>query len=153
MSEPKTCGDCGLCCKLMGVKPLGKAPNRWCAHYVRGAGCGCYEARPAECADFTCYWLTRPSLGSEWRPDRAKFVMHLTDEGQTLSVEVDPAAPQAWRRQPYYAQFRTWAASGAGRGLALQIWIGERCILMQPHGEVDLGRQRSLAMIAEDLAG
>jgi hypothetical protein len=152
-TSTKTCGDCGLCCKLMGVKPLAKAPHQWCVHYRRKTGCAIYADRPAECGAFVCYWMKIDSLGPEWRPDRAKFVIHLTDEGQTMAVEVDPGSPDAWTRQPYLAQFQAWARAGAAKGLAIRIWIGERCIALEPHGPVDMGRQRSLAMIAADLAG
>ncbi len=149
----KSCGECGLCCKLMGVRPIAKPPHRWCVHYDRATGCAIYADRPAECGDFVCYWLKIDALGPQWRPDRARFVIHLTDAGRTMAVEVDPAAPLAWRKAPYYDQFLAWAASGAGRGLEVKIWVGERCFALGPHGPVDLGRQRSLAMIEADLGG
>lgn len=138
----KDCGDCGMCCKLMGVHALAKAPHRWCGHYQRGTGCGVYETRPGECRAFVCYWLRIDALGPEWRPDRARFVMHLTDEGNTLEIEVDMSHPQAWKREPYYSQFKAWAVSGVQRGLTLKVWIGRRCIVVGPAGETDLGLLR-----------
>ncbi len=42
----KSCGDCGLCCKLLGIEAIDKQPGRWCSHYKRVAGCGIYSDRP-----------------------------------------------------------------------------------------------------------
>ena len=40
----KTCGDCGLCCKLLGIEAIKKAPGQWCGHFRKGVGgCGIYE--------------------------------------------------------------------------------------------------------------
>ena len=69
----KSCGDCGLCCKLMGVTALAKPQGKWCPHFSRRAGCKIYEDRPHDCREFICYWLHAPNLGDEWRPDRAGF--------------------------------------------------------------------------------
>jgi hypothetical protein len=150
----KECGDCGLCCKLMGVRGVNKPPHRWCAHYSRSAGgCTIYADRPTECGDFICYWLRIESLGPEWRPDRAKFVMHLTDGGDTLEVETDPSQPTAWRREPYLSQLKAWAMRGAARGLRLKVWIGDRCLELTPDGEVDHGRLRSIDLIRQEMAG
>ena len=53
----RECGECGQCCKLIGVRELEKAPHVWCRYYKRGMGCGVYEGRPQGCADFACDWL------------------------------------------------------------------------------------------------
>ena len=39
MSESgKSCGDCGLCCKLLGIDAIDKAPGKWCGHFRKGVG-------------------------------------------------------------------------------------------------------------------
>jgi hypothetical protein len=158
IADGKACGDCGLCCKLIGVQALGKAQFSWCSHYRKTSGCGIYEARPDDCRAFICYWMHAPNLGDEWRPDRAGFVMHIAEAGARLNVEVDPASPQAWRREPYYGMF-TWAAQGASRGLTLLIWVGRRCFEMTPSGEVDRGmirppaRERRVHALSAKVAG
>lgn len=118
------CGECGLCCKLLGAPSLGKPPRKRCVHFRRAGGCAIYADRPGECRGFNCAWLLTPALGPEWRPDRAGFLLH--GEGGRLLVEVDPSTPQAWRKPPFEPALRAWAAAGtevvvmvAGRGLRL----------------------------------
>ena len=138
----KSCGDCGLCCKLLGVEAIGKAPGKMCAHFRRGLGCRIYADRPAACGDFICYWLRAPNLDESWRPDRAGFVLHASEHGRILNVELDPARAQAWRAEPYQSRLRAWAAQGAARALELRVWNGRRCLRLTSAGEEDLGLQR-----------
>lgn len=140
----RSCGDCGMCCKLMGVQALAKPPHAWCGHFRKGAGCAIYADRPRACADYACYWLQAKHLGPEWRPDRARFVLHREDDGQRLVVEVDPARPDAWRKPPFYGTLRVWAQQGAAKGLPLNVIVGERAWEMRPEGDVDLGVIRTL---------
>lgn len=48
----KSCGDCGLCCKLIGVESIAKPQFTWCWHFKKTAGCGIYEDRPHDCRAF-----------------------------------------------------------------------------------------------------
>ncbi len=140
----RSCGECGMCCKLMGVEALAKPPHAWCGHFRKGAGCAIYADRPKACADYACYWLQAKHLGPEWRPDRARFVLHREDGGQRLVVEVDPARPDAWRKPPFYGTLRAWAEQGAAKGLSLNVIVGERAWELRPEGDVDLGVIRTL---------
>ena len=82
------------------------------------------------------------TLGLEWKPDRAKFVLVKTDAGRHLTVCADPGYPSAWRRSPYYEQLRQWAAEGLRRLPDLYLvnaMIGSRCIVILPDRDVDLG--------------
>jgi hypothetical protein len=128
----------------MGVEAIDKRPHSWCGHFKKGHGCGIYETRPKACADFSCYWLRAPGLDDRWRPDRARFVLHREHEGQTLIVEVDPASPQAWRAEPFYSTFKTWAARGADKGLSLNVLVGKRAFEVLPDGHLDLGEVRAM---------
>ena len=139
MTVGKSCGDCSLCCKVMGVGELAKAPGRWCVHYVRGGGCGVYADRPPSCRSFHCEWLMSDRLGPEWKPDRARFVLSWEGDKSKLSVVVDPAQPAAWRRQPYYGQIRAWAARGREDGMEIMVCINDRRIVVFADREVDLG--------------
>lgn len=142
IADGKTCGDCGLCCKLMGVKSLNKPQSVWCGHFKRGVGCKIYADRPHDCGEFVCYWLHAPNLGDEWRPDRAGFLMHVAEGGRRLAVEVDPAHARSWRAEPYISTLRAWAAQGRERGLTLHVWIGRRAYEITADGEIDRGLQR-----------
>lgn len=141
----KSCGGCGMCCKLMGVEALAKPPHAWCGHFRKGAGCAIYVDRPTACADFACYWLKSEGLGEEWRPDRARFILHREDQGRRMVVEVDPASPEAWRKAPYHATLRAWAARGAADGLTLNVLVGQRGFEIRPDRDVDLGVVRTFA--------
>lgn len=95
------CGDCKLCCKLLGVVELNKPPNKWCPHCnVKGTGGGCtiYDTRPPNCREFECGWLANNG-DPELRPDRIHIVV--TGESQKLDayiMHVDPAYPDAPER-------------------------------------------------------
>ena len=106
----RSCGDCGLCCKLMGVTELAKPPGRWCGHFRRERGCDAYATRPASCRAFNCTWLLTEALDETWKPTACGFLMH-ADEGR-LIVECDPSRPQAWRAAPYRDVLERWAAAG-----------------------------------------
>lgn len=127
----KSCGDCGLCCKLMGVQALNKPPVKWCVHFRRASGCGIYQDRPTDCRVFNCLWLLADDrLGEAWKPTVAGFLMHSEDEGRRLIVECDPAAPQAWRKEPYHAAIRRWADAGQ----EVLVFAGRRGLRLQPFG-------------------
>jgi hypothetical protein len=138
----KSCGECGLCCRLMGVEAIDKPPLTACRQFKKGCGCKIYEARPKACREFVCYWLHLDTLGPEWRPDVAGFVLHLSDGGRRLNVETDPTRPQAWRRAPYHATLLGWAAGGEARGLELVVWTARRATRLTRDGETDLGLMR-----------
>jgi hypothetical protein len=124
----KNCGDCGLCCKLMGVTELAKPPGKWCGHFRRGRGCDTYDARPASCRIFNCTWLLTEALDAAWKPTVAGFLMH-ADEGR-LIVECDPARPHAWRADPYAVTLTAWAAAGQ----EILIFAGNRGLRLNADG-------------------
>lgn len=53
----RQCGDCTLCCKLLGVHELNKKARVYCPHCEINHGCKIYQTRPKECIDFECSWL------------------------------------------------------------------------------------------------
>jgi hypothetical protein len=141
MSTPPTpinaCGECTLCCKVMGVAELAKPEGAWCSHCDIGTGCKIYETRPGACRSFDCAWRFDPTLGPEWRPDKARFVMMYELGGKRLTVRVD--RPDAWKRAPYYARLKAMARLGAPRGQYVMVDAGGRAIVLLPERDVDLG--------------
>ncbi|HEY3696534.1 YkgJ family cysteine cluster protein [Phenylobacterium sp.] len=137
-ADGKSCGACGMCCKLLGVAELDKPAGRWCRHYRPASGCAVYDARPGPCASFECLWLESTKLDDGWRPDRAKFVLYTERGGKRLNVIVDPASPAAWRREPYYARLKAMSQR-IEEGCELVVAIGDRRIVVFPHEDVDLG--------------
>jgi hypothetical protein len=79
--------------------------------------CTVYAERPNSCRTFYCLWKQAESLGPEWKPDKAKFFVHLQENTLNLLVRVDPSFPNAWMRNPYYGRIkggRSRASSAAG---------------------------------------
>jgi hypothetical protein len=136
----RACGTCTLCCKLIAVTALDKAPGVWCPHCVRGQGCGIYESRPAECRTFYCHWMLEKGLTAEWKPERAKFAL-VTSEGGHLTAFVDPGFPGAWRNAPYFETLKRWAREGvrATPARIVTVRIGARGIVVLPDSEIDIG--------------
>jgi hypothetical protein len=125
-----------MCCKVPHIKSLEKPPGKWCQHAVFGKGCGIYADRPTACSAFYCEWMRNPSLGPEWKPDKAKFVV---SNLAFLNIWVDPSVPDAWTKPPYSAQIKKWAVEGPQRGKFVLVRIGPRLIAVLPDREVDLG--------------
>ena len=133
----KPCDSCSMCCKLLHVTALNKPQGRWCVHHA-GGKCGVHAIKPYECSAFQCFWTVTPTLGPEWRPDRAKLIVW-SDGPRRLIVEVDSAFPQAFRREPYYAQLKLWADRGLPEPLEILVRVRGRLMVLFPEGEVDLG--------------
>lgn len=138
MTADKSCGSCGLCCKVLAIEALDKPDGAWCGHFRKGGGCGFYEHRPAACRAFECLWLTSVRLGDEWRPDKAGFVMYVDRDGKRLNVVVDPGKPAAWRREPYYSYIKSMSRRALD-GYELVVCIGDRRTVVFPTEEIDLG--------------
>jgi uncharacterized protein len=88
----RTCGECTLCCKVLGVGELNKPSGRQCDLVQIGKGCGDYENRPQSCHDFECLWLVSTIMPDTMRPDRTKAVFTLTKDDKVV-VYVDASTP------------------------------------------------------------
>jgi hypothetical protein len=133
------CAGCTLCCKVMRVPSLAKASGVWCPHCTMGIGCGIYETRPTECRNFICGFLTMPELGEEWRPANSRLIIDTQKEDGTLLVYVDPSRPDAWKKQPYYAQLQGWARWALAHKQRVIVRSGSRTIVVLPDQAVDFG--------------
>lgn len=138
----RSCGSCGLCCKLLAIAELEKPLNKWCSHYRAGAGCTIYEHRPESCRGFYCSWRRRADLGEEWFPGRSRIILYSDETGRRLFVHVDPGFPGAWRAEPYFSQIKRWSLQ-VKDGRQVLVRIGERMIAVLPTREIDLGVIRS----------
>ena len=142
LAPGRTCGTCTLCCKVAAVEEVAKPMGVWCPHCQRNKGCAIYDSRPPSCRTFYCQWMIAKGLGPEWKPERAKFALVKTEAGRRLTALVDPGYPSAWRRSPYYENFKQWAQIGAQRSPDLHIvdvMIGARCIVILPDHDVEVG--------------
>jgi len=135
----RSCGKCSLCCRLLGIDALGKAAGEWCRHCVVGRGCSIYPERPDSCREFECLYKTDPALPEAWNPAHAHLMLRMDHDRSRLMVFVDPARPDAWKREPYRTQLRRMAASLYPRHCQLVVRIEDRHIAILPDRHVDLG--------------
>lgn len=135
----RACGSCTLCCKVFRIPEVDKLPGEWCRHVVQGGGCGIHATRPDVCRTFFCHYLRNPNLGPEWKPERSRFVLYTEVGGRRMVVAADQAAPTAWRKAPYYAQLRRWAALGLQHDRQVLVFNGKRATAVLPDRDHDLG--------------
>ena len=89
-----------------------------------------YPDRPLTCRGFVCGWLKLEVVGEEWFPARCKMIIiPRVPPHQGMLVTVDPAYPNAWRREPYYAHLLRWAQK-----VRVEIRVGRRCIGLNADG-------------------
>lgn len=139
MSTPlpgRNCDDCALCCKLPTIPALEKPEGQWCRNCSTRKTCDAYETRPEPCRDFFCLFMRNANLDEAWRPTNARFLITTkpSDGGEMMVVMVDPARPDAWRREPYFSNLRTWSAQ-----FQLIISIAGKRIVLFPDHEKDFG--------------
>lgn len=54
----RKCGDCSLCCVVLGVPEISKEAGCDCPNRKPGwKACKVYDERPESCATFSCMWL------------------------------------------------------------------------------------------------
>lgn len=133
----RECGDCSLCCKVLGIPELDKPKDAWCPNFAAGCGCRIYAGRPPSCQSFSCRWLTDLDMGPEWKPSVCKMV--LDSRPRMLTVHVDPAVSRPWRAEPYYSVLKRLAAQGLTRNVIVLVIEKRRSLVVLPDREVDLG--------------
>lgn len=119
----RSCGDCTLCCKLLGVRALDKQPFVYCSHCTVGTGCRVYQARPEECKDFNCMWL-QEKIDEELKPnnchvvlanlqdDLVKLGIELEDQRRVVVVYVDSDYPEAHKQGKMKDQLNQYLKDG-----------------------------------------
>ena len=56
-----------------------------------------------------------------------------------LAALVDAQRPDAWKREPYYSRFKVWSEGALASNGQVLILVGQRCIVVLPDRDVDLG--------------
>ncbi|WP_146686454.1 hypothetical protein [Bradyrhizobium canariense] len=138
----RECGTCTLCCKVYHVPEIGKVAGKWCQHCTPGTGCAIHETSPAQCRDFNCLWRTEATLTPAWKPERSKMVLSIYPLNGFMYVQVDPGAPSAWRKQPYYDQLHRWAEANLSKGHHVIVFVGDIATLIMPGQDVPLGKMK-----------
>ena len=133
----RQCGDCSLCCKVLGIPELEKPKDSWCPNFAPGIGCRIYANRPPSCRNFNCRWLTDPTMGPEWKPSLCKMVVD--SRPSLFVVHVDPAATRPWSAEPYISVLKRLSAQGLTKGVIVMAIERRRTIVILPDRDVDLG--------------
>lgn len=135
----RECGSCTLCCKVYNIPEIGKAMGKWCTHCRPGKGCAIHDRLPGECAKFDCLWRTEAAMPPLWKPDQAKMVVTIHPLSRYIFVQVDPGAPSAWRKQPYYDHLREWAKNNLQKGMFVVVFVNYQATLIMPDQDLPLG--------------
>jgi len=148
----RDCGSCTLCCKVYDVPAVESVAGTWCKHCLPGRGCGIHATRPDHCRAFFCLWMTQGFLGPEWKPDKARFVLTMDPTTNWLFVQLDPGAPQAWRKEPYLTQLRRWASAG---NRPVIVFLNKSATAVLPTHDVQIGTiaPDERLVLREELAG
>jgi hypothetical protein len=149
----RSCQGCTMCCKLMEVDTLAKPRGTWCPHCDQKRGCGIYAERPEACRIFYCGYLRIAHLDDRWKPAKAKFLINYESSHNRIVIHVDPARPDAWRAEPYYAEIRSWARNAAAAGGFVVVWTGQHALAVMASGEKDLGLVRDDQVFLRRRAG
>ncbi len=102
----RQCGDCHVCCTMLGVAALAKRAGQPCPHET-ARGCAIHADRPRVCRDWYCLWIRdrRRLLSDQDRPDRVGLIIttdHRSGSGRhmrLIAIETRPGAATTPRGQ------------------------------------------------------
>lgn len=71
----RKCGDCSVCCTVLGVPELKKEAGEACSNCKPGwKACKIYKDRPESCSSFECMWLEGHFANAD-KPDKIGVVL------------------------------------------------------------------------------
>lgn len=126
----RACGECTMCCKLLGVMELKKRAGVWCPHCAIGSGCKIYIQRPPSCQDFMCLWL-QGGLPEKMKPNKLRAVVSVTDDAEHLQVFIPVDQPDLYRRGP----LASWTSNMLTQGVEIIVICGDRRKLLSARPE------------------
>ena len=127
----RTCGDCAMCCKIPEIPVLDKPYNTWCSHCSTRTSCDIHASRPQMCRDYHCHFMLS-DLPEEWRPSKSRILLSFTPG--KMVVAVDPARPDAWRKEPYFSNITHWSSQ-----VDVHVLIGPKTYVVFPDHVDDVG--------------
>jgi len=139
----RSCDGCTMCCKIFAIPELPKPRHEWCTHCDIGKGCKIYATRPQTCRDFYCGYLLMAKLPEHWKPSRSRMVLTWESHANRMVVNVDCGRPDAWRKEPYYAEIKKWAAAAVRNRGQLLVWQGKDAVVVLPDRDVFVGPLRA----------
>lgn len=89
----RDCGGCTACCSVLACASQGKPYHCDCKHLTPG-GCAIYDERPADCAEYECFWLA--GLGEEQdRPDQIGLLFSIRHDQGSIYIDCHETEPGA----------------------------------------------------------
>ncbi len=64
-----------------------------------------------------------------------------------LMIVVDPAFPEAWRREPYYSRIKNVSVRASEPFILVHVRIKDRVLVVFPEAEIDIGPNQSGMLI------
>lgn len=98
----RECGECQLCCELIGVDELAKYPHQRCKHQC-ATGCAIHNARPRECRTYQCLWRSGETIAQELRPDRLGCIVDLHETILGPAIVVHQRYQDQWQ-EPHVSE-------------------------------------------------
>ena len=138
----RSCAGCTMCCKIMSVEAIAKPSLKWCPHCDIGKGCKIYDTRPDACRLFYCHYLKEGGIGEHWKPALSRMMLTYNPDALRLSVYVDPDRAGAWRKDPYYADLKTWARNAVATKSQIAVFVGDDVTMILPDRDKPMGRVR-----------
>jgi len=139
IGDGRSCADCTLCCKLVGVVALAKPRNVECEHCDVGKGCRIYDARPGECARYNCSYVINEGIGAHWKPLTSHMVLTHETAANRIMIYVDQAHTGAWRQEPYFSDIKRWAVDAVQNAGQVVVWEGLNAVVIFPDREKEMG--------------
>jgi len=78
-------------------------------------------------------------MSEAWKPERSKMVISIFPQTGFIYVQVDPTAPSAWRKQPYYDRLRQLARTNLELVAHIVVFVNDQATLIMPDQDVPLG--------------
>lgn len=98
--EPRSCGACSACCRVLRVDELRKLGGTPCPALRRdGPGCSIHATRPEICRNYRCLWLGG-ALRDEDRPDRLGAVLDMVTVGMRPELRITAITPGSFETTP-----------------------------------------------------
>ena len=138
----RSCDGCTMCCKTMQVEEIAKPAMKWCQHCDKGKGCKIYDTRPEACRLFYCHYRKEAGIGEHWKPSQSRMMMTYNADASRLCIYVDPDRSDAWRKQPYYNDLKTWARNGVASKTQIVVFVGDDVTVILPDRDKPVGRVR-----------
>jgi Putative zinc- or iron-chelating domain len=139
--NPRQCGQCSLCCKLLSVPVLDKPGGQWCIYCKpQRNGCSIYDHRPDVCRTFACQWLKDLSFDANWYPLKARMFLYIDGSVRPYVLRIVSDLPGRWREPPYWARIEQLAAEGLAGQTRFDTVVqhGHRFWLILPGKEIEL---------------